>query len=98
MKASPCTASRPDRLGNGTKTCMAGTSMPSDLIRGSGHDAWLIGWRPRLLQQIFDLVEAGLHAGLVVAARRARYAGGADHLVADLDRKRAGNGDDVRQR
>ena len=43
-----------------------------------------------VLQLILDLVEAGLHAGLVLlAARRAGDAGRADHVVADLDRQRA---------
>src|SRR5437762_7936842 len=67
-----------------------------------------IGWRAAvmavlrnecgLFELVGDLVEPGLDAGLVlVAAGRARDAGRADHLVADLDRQRALRCDDARE-
>src|SRR4026207_946059 len=44
-------------------------------------------------QLILDLVDAGLHAGLVLlATRRTGRTGSTDHLVADLDRQRAAPG------
>src|SRR5947209_18440621 len=52
----------------------------------------------RSLEQVGDLVDAGLDAGLVLfAARRAGRTDRADRLLTDLDRKCTLVGDDVRE-
>src|SRR5258707_8211170 len=49
-----------------------------------------------LLQLIFHFVDAGIDAGLVDAGRTGE-ADSSDHVVADLDRHAASDGDDMEQ-